>query len=319
MGEQKHGGGGYARENGLPIGKSSEDGVNITVSDGRTGIYYAECLTTKVGIRGAPGLLDQPLFIAEMRERGVLYVKKILKDILGPRGINPPREIRAAENVAPGAVNAVPRSQTPRTKQLLALPVPGWQRRPVSCPDQPLTIELGRRIVRKHLFVTPREATIFVVDRLYRKRRLFLPWPKPQPGASDRHGATRGVDENAHACVTRGIQHVLRPLHVHFFGERQESDVALVEADIGRRVKDRRLRLDGRRAAAPGPRCAEGSLYLLSIGDVDKTKVDIFGRSGRQIGARGCANVQDSDLLRVFAALEQMADDPATEKASLAK
>jgi hypothetical protein len=58
-------------------------------------------------------------------------------------------------------------------------------------------------------------------------------------------------------------------------------------------------------------------LDLLSIGDVDKMKVDVFGQAGRQIGARASAYVQDSDLLRVLAALQQMADDPATEKTGL--
>ncbi len=56
---------------------------------------------------------------------------------------------------------------------------------------------------------------------------------------------------------------------------------------------------------------------LLSIRDVDETKVDVFGRASRQIGARRGAYVQDSDLFRVLAALEQMANYPATEKAGL--
>ena len=258
-----------------------------------------------------------------MSERGVLHVNEILEDILGPRRVDPPGEIRPAQNVAPGAVNPVPRSYTPRAK-LAAFLLPGCQRRAVGRPDQALGLELGRRIIGKHLFVTPRDATVVVVDDLHRKRRLFFPWPKPQPRASNKHGATGGVDEDAHACGARGVQHIPCPLDVHFFGEGQEPDVALVEADIGRGVKDGRLRLDGLGCAPGGgwcrrqwPGCVEGRLDLLSIGDVDETKVDVFDQAGRQIGARGGAYVEDSDLLRVLAALQQMADDPTTEKTGL--
>jgi hypothetical protein len=74
----------------------------------------------------------------------------------------------------------------------------------VGRPDQLFSLELGCCIVGKHLFVTPRQATVVVVDGLYRQRRLFLTWPKPQPRASDRHVATRGIDEDAH--VQKGAE-----------------------------------------------------------------------------------------------------------------
>jgi hypothetical protein len=58
-------------------------------------------------------------------------------------------------------------------------------------------------------------------------------------------------------------------------------------------------------------------LDLRSVGYVDETKVDVLGQAGRQVGTRGGAYVQHSDLLRVLAAFQQMADDPATKEASL--
>ena len=36
--------------------------------------------------------------------------------------------------------------------------------------------------------------TVVTVDGLHRKRRLFLPWPKPQPRAAYGHDTTRGID-----------------------------------------------------------------------------------------------------------------------------
>jgi hypothetical protein len=146
-----------------------------------------------------------------MSERGVLYVNEILEDILGPRWIDPPGEIRAAENVAPGAVNAVPRSQTPRAK--LAAFLPGCQWSAVGSSDHAFGLELGRcRMVGKRLFVTPRQPTVGV-DGLHRKRWLLLPWLKPQPRASDRYGygATRGIDEDA-----RAASHVV-PCSINYF------------------------------------------------------------------------------------------------------
>ena len=74
-------------------------------------------------IGGASGVVNETLFVVEMCERDVLYVNEILEDILGPRGIDLPGKIRAAQNVAPGTVNPDPRSQTPRTK-LLAILLP---------------------------------------------------------------------------------------------------------------------------------------------------------------------------------------------------
>ena len=63
-----------------------------------------------------------------------------------------------------------------------------------------------------------RQATIAVVDGLDEKLGLLLPPPKPQSRAPNRHGATRGVNEDAHAGGARGVQRVLRALDVDFVG-----------------------------------------------------------------------------------------------------
>jgi hypothetical protein len=65
------------------------------------------------------------------------------------------------------------------------------------------------------------------------------------------------------------------------------------------------------------PRCAKRFLNLLSVGYVDEAKVNVLGQAGCQVGARGGAYIQYSDLLRVLSAFHKMADDPATKKASL--
>ena len=39
------------------------------------------------------------------------------------------------------------------------------------------------------------------------------------------------------------------------------------------------------------PGCTEGLLDLLSVGYIDEMKVDVFGRAGGQVGARGGAYI----------------------------
>ncbi len=180
-----------------------------------------------------------------MSERRVLHVDEILEAVMGPRGIDLARQIRAAQDVAPRAENPVPRSETPCTKKLRSCPSSAHpplrrsrQRGPVGRPDEPLRLDLGRGIVGEHFFVPSRQAAVDVVEGLHRRRRPLLPRPEPQPRAVDGHGAARGIDEDAHARVARGIQDVLRALDVHLVGQVQQSGVALEEADICRGVEN---------------------------------------------------------------------------------
>jgi len=183
--------------------------------------------------------------------------------------------------------------------------------------------------------VASRQASVVVVvvDRLHPKHRPLLPRPKPQSRATNGDGAARGVDEDAHAGGARGIQDVLRPLDVHLVGQVQQSGVALVEADIRRGVKDGDVGgggLRGRGRVIPivivlaevidwtwisimigigirrctWPGCTEGLLDLLSVGYIDEMKVDVLGQAGGQVGARGGAYIQHSNLFRVFSAVQ---------------
>ena len=253
MGEREHGRDGQPREYSSPVGEGGEHGVDVPISDWWAGIYDAERLPADIRIGGATRLLDQTLFVAKMSERRVLHINEILEDVVSPRGIDLPREVRAAQDVPTRAVDPVAGSETPRTKKSLSelLITPGlppsrgcrWcrQRGLVRLPDEPLGFHLGRGVVREHFFVASRQASvvvIVVVDRLHPKHRSLLPRPKPQSRAANGDGAARGVDEDAHADGARGIQDILRPIDVHLVRQVQQFGVALVEADIRRGVKD---------------------------------------------------------------------------------
>jgi hypothetical protein len=45
-------------------------------------------------------------------------------------------------------------------------------------------------------------------------------------------------------------------------------------------------------------------LNLLSVGYIDEMKVDVLDRAGGQVGARGGAYIQHSNLFRVFSAFQ---------------
>ena len=261
MGEREHGGGGQPRENGSPIREGGEHGVDVSISDRRARIHDAERPPADVrigraAVTAATRALDQPSFVAKMGQRRVLHVNEILEDVVSPRRVDPPREVRAAQDVPARAVDTVAGSDTPRTKEPLLSPslvTPGLglppssrgcqrcrQRSLVGLPDEPLGLHLGRGVVREHFFVASRQANIAVVviERLHPKFRSPLPRPKPQSRAADGHGTARRVDEDAHADGARGVQDVLCPLDVHLVGQVQQSGVALVEADVRRGVKD---------------------------------------------------------------------------------
>jgi len=170
VGEREHGRGGQPREHGPPIGEGGEYGVDVSTSERRASIYDTERLPADIRIGGALRLLDQTPFVAKMSERRVLHVDEILEAVMGPRGIDLARQIRAAQDVAPRAENPVPRSETPCTKKLRSCPSSAHpplrrsrQRGPVGRPDEPLRLDLGRGIVGEHFFVPSRHATVDVV------------------------------------------------------------------------------------------------------------------------------------------------------------
>ena len=159
MGEREHGRDGQPREYGSPVGEGGEHGVDVSISDWWAVIYDAERLPADIGVGGATRLLDQTLFEAKMSERRVLDINEILEDVVGPRGIDLPREVRAAEDVPARAVDPIAGSETPRTKESLSgsSVAPGlppsrgcrWccQRGLVRLPDEPLGLHLGRGVV----------------------------------------------------------------------------------------------------------------------------------------------------------------------------
>ena len=114
-----------------------------------------------------------------------------MKDVLRPGRVLPPREVRAAHEVPTGAIDPVPRAQTPRTNNLLLLAprTPRARWRTVGRPDQPFGLELRHGIVGKHLVIARRQAAVVVVFKsLYDELGLLLPRPQPEPRAPDGHG-----------------------------------------------------------------------------------------------------------------------------------
>jgi hypothetical protein len=254
-----------------------------------------------------------------------------MKDVLRPGRVHPLREIGTTHDVPTGAIDPVPRAQTPRTKNssLLAprLPISRW--RTVGRPYQPFGLKLGCGVVGKHLVMACRQMAVVVVfESLYEELGLLLPRPQPEPRAPDGHRTARGIDEDAHARRARGCQDVARSFDVDFIGEMQEPRITLVKADVGRGMEDGNLGGGCGRVLGPvveavvvvgqwRPRDAESRLDLLRIGHVNLAEIDVLGQARRQIETRGGAYVENPDPFGMFTAFEQMSNDPPAKKACL--
>ena len=146
---------------------------------------------------------------------------------------------------------------------------------------------------------------------LCNKFRLGFPWSKEESGAPSAERAGGSSDEDCGTTGERSFDNLFGAGKVDPEGERKEYRMIFAVPDVSSSAENGNATI---LKSLGWPWLGKSSHDRLLICDVDLDEFDKLPGPLHEVAPRGSSDVQNTDVLRVFAPGQQVIHDPAPQK-----